>query len=270
MQTKQATTRESGFTLVELAIVIVIIGLIIGGVLVGQDMIRSAEIRATIGQWEGYNSATNTFRDKYGYIPGDINQDRALEYGFFNRTGVAAAGNGDANGLLQACSATIAAGLLAGCETLSYWQDLNDAALVDGFFQRSSTAVATSVMTTEELPSAFPEAALGLGNYWTVFSAGGRNWFQLTGITAVANTGAYTMMNGLSPYIAFNIDRKVDDARPLTGGARAMSSTSALNVDAVPAAAAAEVCVESANNTYNMADEDDSNTPSCQLRFRVM
>src|SRR3954463_15618522 len=61
-----------GFTLIELSIVLVIIGLIVGGILVGQDLIKAAEIRATVGQIEKYNSAVNTFRTKYNGIPGDL------------------------------------------------------------------------------------------------------------------------------------------------------------------------------------------------------
>ena len=63
--------KNKGFTLIELSIVLVIIGLIVGGVLVGQDLIKAAEIRATVSQVEGYNSAVNTFRLKYNGLPGD-------------------------------------------------------------------------------------------------------------------------------------------------------------------------------------------------------
>ena len=59
------TTREQGFTLIELAIVLVIIGLIVGGVLVGQDLIKAAEIRASVTQIEQYNTAAK-------YIPHEI------------------------------------------------------------------------------------------------------------------------------------------------------------------------------------------------------
>ena len=131
-------SKESGFTLVELAIVLVIIGLIIGGVLVGQDMIKSAEIRSTIGQWESFNSATNVFKDKYRYIPGDINGTRAAEFGLLARAGTA--GLGDGNGLLSACGVLAADGLLAGCETLLFWRDLNTMNLLDGYFQVATAA----------------------------------------------------------------------------------------------------------------------------------
>ena len=65
------THRKSGFTLVELSIVLVIIGLIIGGVLVGQDLIYAANVRAQITQIEQLETAINTFKVKYNCLPGD-------------------------------------------------------------------------------------------------------------------------------------------------------------------------------------------------------
>jgi len=60
---------HSGFTLIELSIVLVIIGLIVGGVLVGRDLISAASVRAQITQIEKYQQAVNAFRDKYGGVP---------------------------------------------------------------------------------------------------------------------------------------------------------------------------------------------------------
>lgn len=259
--------REQGFTLVELAIVLVIIGLIIGGVLVGQDMIKSAEIRATVAQWEGYSAATNTFRDKYRFIPGDINGTKAAEYGLLARAGTA--GLGDGNGLLQACGATPADGLLAGCETTLYWRDLNTMNLVEGWFQTAGTALAA--VTTVNVPLTFPETKLGRGNFWTVFSAEGRNWYQIAGITAVSAGGAYTLTEAMTPFEAYNIDRKMDDSRPATGAARAKEGTAAVNADPTAVAAAAAGCVtgaDLASSVYNQTDEALANTPECQIRLR--
>jgi prepilin-type N-terminal cleavage/methylation domain-containing protein len=74
---------ESGFTLIELAIVLVIIGLLVGGVLVGRDLIEGAKVSATISQIQKYNTAADTFREKYGYLPCDIPDPHATQFGLW-------------------------------------------------------------------------------------------------------------------------------------------------------------------------------------------
>ena len=60
-----------GFTLVELAIVITIIGLLIGGVLKGQEMIQNARVTNTIAVAKSFQAALITFRDRFDNLPGD-------------------------------------------------------------------------------------------------------------------------------------------------------------------------------------------------------
>jgi prepilin-type N-terminal cleavage/methylation domain-containing protein len=61
-----------GFTLIELAVVLVVIGLIIGGILVGQNLIRGSQTQAAVSEIESYISATQSFRTKYKALPGDM------------------------------------------------------------------------------------------------------------------------------------------------------------------------------------------------------
>jgi prepilin-type N-terminal cleavage/methylation domain-containing protein len=88
---------QQGFTLIELSIVLVIIGLIVGGVLVGQDLIRAAAVRGQISQIEKYQTAVNTFRTKYDGLPGDLSN--AANFGFQPRG--SCPGQGDGNGVLM-------------------------------------------------------------------------------------------------------------------------------------------------------------------------
>ncbi len=60
-----------GFTLVELSIVLVIIGLIIGGVLTGQQIIQNARITRTINDMQAYQAQFQTYAQNYGALPGD-------------------------------------------------------------------------------------------------------------------------------------------------------------------------------------------------------
>jgi len=61
----------SGFTLIELSIVLVIIGLIVGGVLVGRELINTAKLRKVVSEVDKFTTAIQTFRVKYGCTPGD-------------------------------------------------------------------------------------------------------------------------------------------------------------------------------------------------------
>jgi prepilin-type N-terminal cleavage/methylation domain-containing protein len=86
--------KQRGFTLVEIAIVLVIIGLLLGGVLKGQEMIENARIKSVVGDMNGISAAYNSYMDRYRAIPGDENTATLSGRGW----GGTAAGNG--NGVL--------------------------------------------------------------------------------------------------------------------------------------------------------------------------
>jgi prepilin-type N-terminal cleavage/methylation domain-containing protein len=69
---------RNGFTLIELSIVLVIIGLVVSGILFGRDLIHTAELRAQISDIEKFQTAAHVFRDKYKAYPGDI--DNATDF----------------------------------------------------------------------------------------------------------------------------------------------------------------------------------------------
>ena len=73
MQKLRLRNNQKGFTLVEIAIVMVIIGLLIGGILKGQEMINNAKVKRVVKQADEMRAAVMTFYDKYGQYPGDEN-----------------------------------------------------------------------------------------------------------------------------------------------------------------------------------------------------
>jgi len=224
---------KKGFTLIELSIVLVIVGLIIGGVLVGRDLISAAGVRAQISQIEKYQSAVNTFRGKYGYLPGDIPDPTAQQYGFLAR--VAGVGGGDGNGMIECIGFVPGALGLSKGETVVFWMDLSNARLIDGGFSLGSFTAYPPLTTGGGVNKYFPSAKLGAGNDVYVWSGGWTNGIDLTGSATSDEKNYFTVasvqgMNasilgtndGLTVSQAYNIDNKIDDGLPQFGRVTAL------------------------------------------------
>jgi prepilin-type N-terminal cleavage/methylation domain-containing protein len=227
------STANRGFTLVELSIVLVIIGLIVGGILTGQSLIAAAGVRAQITQIERYNTAANTFFGKYGYLPGDIPAAPAAQFGFASRGQYA--GEGDGNGVIEGITANAAnsnSGTVAnGGETAMFWVDLSAAHLIDGGFSTaSSTAYQTAALTgNPSIASFLPVAKIGNGNYVGVWSGGilgndDTNYFSVSAVTSITCCGSTALLANPAITVAqaYAIDKKTDDGLPQTGNVTAM------------------------------------------------
>jgi len=178
-----------GFTLIEMPIVLVIIGLIVGGILVGKDLIGAAGVRATITQIEKYQRAANTFKGKYGELPGDLDANTAATVGFAARG--AYAGEGDGNGIIEGMSCFTGQcnygwAEQAG-ETVMFWEDLSQMGFIDGGFTLASAYLVPNIDITGSLIGQYiPEAKIGNGNYIYVYSVStGVNYYGLSGVNLI-------------------------------------------------------------------------------------
>ena len=118
--------KQSGFTLVEIAIVLVIIGLLLAGVLKGQELIENSKIKSIVNDMKAVQAAYNGYLDRYKAIPGDETLATAAARGW---GASAAGGGGNANGVLLITAAQTFAN---GGEQRPFWRALRASGLITG------------------------------------------------------------------------------------------------------------------------------------------
>ncbi|HKA41404.1 MAG TPA: prepilin-type N-terminal cleavage/methylation domain-containing protein [Burkholderiales bacterium] len=121
-------SRQGGFTLVEIAIVIVILGLLLGSVLKAQELITSARVRTLISQQDGIRAAFLGFTDRYRALPGDYSQATTNIAGV-----VGCGGNGDGDGRIEDATATP-----ASMESVLVWEHLSKSGFINGTYTCNS------------------------------------------------------------------------------------------------------------------------------------
>lgn len=214
-------SRQSGFTLVELAIVLMIIGLLIGGILRGQELLNNARISSTIQQVTAYDGAAVTFRDAYSQSAGDIATA-------INRIPGCTAGNfcvnGNGNGILgQMRTGAAMMNLYTGSaplnvETTMFWKHLALAHLISGVKPSGNP---DDPGFGETHPSAkIAGGFMAVHGYQAAAGSIVGVWLVLTNkVSGASGSSAYVPDGGnpVSPVQARLIDTKMDDGMPDMG-----------------------------------------------------
>ncbi len=185
---------ESGFTLVEIAIVLVIIGLLLGGILKGQEMITQAKIKNVVNDFNGITVAITSYQDRYRFLPGD-------DKGATARWTIQNPASGDGNGVIAGNYNATTAGAtpVAGEESNLFWQHLRIAGFVPG--------VTTGAGTGTQPPNA-AGGMIGVQN--TVAPGVGLGFTGLTICSA-----------NIPDKVASAVDIQMDDGNSQTGQVRA-------------------------------------------------
>lgn len=211
---------RSAFSLVELSIVLVILGLLVGGVLAGQSLIRAAQLRAVTTEYNRYLTAAMSFRDKYFALPGDMSNAQSF-WGVADPTPatcVTTAGsgtqtcNGNGDGLIQPSTGSN--------ESYRFWQHLVNAGLIEGQYDGITHGSNNYSSTNANSPTSKVSPALWYANWWGTV---GTNAALLEGVynnifeLGIATTNNHPATGMLKAEEMWNIDTKLDDGKPGTG-----------------------------------------------------
>ncbi len=223
--THAGASSQRGFTLIEMSIVLVIIGLIIGGILKGQEIIESSRQKNVITQIDAVRASVNTFADKYNALPGD--------YGLAATRINAGLSGGDDSGIIGSAAASpLAAAVGNPSENVNFFNHLAAAELLAGTTVGGTTG---GFGDGRALPSvAIPGAGMTMlytNHNFITNNARQTHWLRVhkNPTAAIENTAATNAFTGKT---LFQIDLKVDDGNGGNGSARAQTGAAAGCMDA--------------------------------------
>lgn len=277
---------KAGFTLIEMSIVLVIIGLIVGGILVGQDLIYAATLRKAAVSIEKYNTAVHTFRTKYNCLPGDCTNATQ----FFGTTDPDSNTiyNGNGDGIINLSTGDYA---FQNVEAWMFWHHLYLGNLISFkisiagtvltiqggsercgvnypcFFEdrkQTNLLLAAADDNTAQHNNILPNYYMLTSDYISdnpTFFGGGSGAFGLQGVYAPISS----YQPGLNPMDAYNIDKKIDDGSPLSGSMQAVFPSNYKYC--VPATPNNNQCVSTATGNPYSINNANSKTRSCWIRI---
>ena len=223
------------FSLVELSIVLVILGLLVGGVLSGKSLIRASELRSVTTQHRNFVAAFYSFKDKYFYLPGDI-PNATQFWGALDPTPVVCDSMVATD--TRTCNGLGDGRIFGDSDEWRAWQHLANAKLIEGSFQGTRIVAADFYHCRDS--RACPQGKIANSNWFVSHIGVASNGFAFFGNTGHLFNGDYghTLFFGnhyygmtftwdrvLRPEEAWNIDAKIDDGKPATGKVVAVGGT---------------------------------------------
>ena len=217
-------SRQNGFTLIEIAIVLVIIGLLLGGVLKGQELITGARVRNLIQQQDGVKAAYFGFLDRYRSLPGDYGSAKA------NIPGTTE--NGDGDGQIESSTTPV--------ESILSWEHLAKSGFINGSY----------VYAASQTDGSNPKNPYA-GYMQLVFD---KKYGPGTG------ADRHNLKTGpnIPVEIIAELDRKVDDGAPYTGSFQWSSYVPNGGTDLTTANCVTVVTATPTSSTWNLTKADSN------------
>lgn len=186
---------QSGFTLIEIAIVLVIIGLLLGGVVKGQELVNGAKVKNLASDFRNIPILIYSYQDKFRAIPGD---DSAVTSHLSGSTQASTPSNANGNGVLDgAWNSTTATD-----ESYLFWQHVRLANLTTG---------PTATSSGDYLPKNASGGALGL-------QSGSTTNAPIKDASDTGIRGTYVICSSSIPgRFAKQLDTQLDDGNTAAG-----------------------------------------------------
>ncbi len=260
-----------GFTLVETAIVMIVVALLASGVLVGRHLIHAGQIRAVVRQIEQLDAGINAFRQKYGCLPGDC--VTASDNGFSTIYYGGVSVNGDGDGLIRA----------ANGESYQAVGELAEVALLVDVKTHPYCCSALYLALPPRNPAYDYPGIIDIDYFWPDASNASSislegHYYWMKGAPYLTAPGS---INVLLPEDAYAIDHKIDDGFPRAGrvlatGREAVSTNSFGkfpafdNTDTGAAGAASNYCVTNATPPqYNTPNTSRASGSLCTMTVQA-
>lgn len=236
----QKHQRLSGFTLLELSIVLMIIGVLVAGILIGRTMVATSRLQTVITDAGNIISAVNNFKSAYLALPGDFS-DATTQWGTDSSgcpSGGGASGtcNGDSNGKIGSNCSSGSMSVTNSGESYRAWQHLASSTL----YNSNLTGVTASGTSVTRISSNIPASPIEGGgymlmwlddpstcsNHYGLLTSGGNHGNALVLVNNFTQTSApaTTITTAITPEQAYQIDSKMDDSVPGTGNVRSFGA----------------------------------------------